>query len=208
MTFREARKDRRAFRRACMAIVMGAFLVGIQCSREPEKKEPDVSSSIGNVALLVFSADDQTLLGTAEPFPLPADTPVASALDALGRHLEKTFFSRGYGNQPSDIHFNVERIDYVPIRKRHLRIGTINMVDKDRVAVESFFQGSRGAQTTFCMLTATFLQPHLDPPLLDGLVLLYNGETLTGLDHIDLTGVLTPRLVQTIVYRAIYAAGR
>jgi hypothetical protein len=156
---------------------------------------------------MVFSADDQTLLGSARHFPLPPDTTLKTALDALGDHLAKTFFSRGYGNQLSKIHFQVQRIDYLRHRERPLRIATINMVDKGEVAIDSFFQGSRGAQTTFCMLTSTFLQPQLDPPLLDGLILLYNGEALQGLDHIDLSGILTPRLVQRVVYRAIYTAG-
>ena len=193
------------FRFACSVILTGALLAGVQCSRDSETPAPGSSPPIGNVALLVFSADNSNLLGAAAPFPLPPDTPLATALDALGRHLEKGFFSRSYANQPSDIHFHVVRIDQVPISNRPLRIATINMVDKEKVAIESFFQGSRGAQTTFCMLTATFLQPHLDPPLLDGLVLLYNGDTVKGLDHIDLTGILTPRLVQPVVYHALHA---
>jgi len=80
------------------------------------------------------------------------------------------------------------------------------MVDKKEDAVRFFFQGSAGGQTTFYMITATFMQPHLGPPLLDGLVLLYNGKTLRELDHINLTGILTPRSAQHIAERAIQRA--
>jgi hypothetical protein len=48
------------------------------------------------------------------------------------------------------------------------------------------------------------MQPHLEPPLLDGLVLLYNGQMLSELDHINLSGILTPRLFKYVARRAIY----
>ena len=66
-----------------------------------------------------------------------------------------------------------------------------------------FFQGSGGGQTTFYILAATFMQPHLDPPLIDGLVLLYNGTLLPELDHINLRGILIPRIAQHVAKRAI-----
>jgi len=77
------------------------------------------------------------------------------------------------------------------------------MVDKNEHAMKHFFQGSTGGQTTFSMLGATFIQPHLAPPLIDGLVIFYNGKTLPELDHINLSGILTPRLVRYVAKRAI-----
>jgi hypothetical protein len=53
------------------------------------------------------------------------------------------------------------------------------------------------------MIGATFMQPHLSPPLLDGLVVLYNGEILPQLDHINLEGILVPRTVKHAVEQAI-----
>ena len=58
------------------------------------------------------------------------------------------------------------------------------------------------------MLAATFMQPHLKPPLVDGLVLLYNGQIIPELDHINVKGILTPRLVQHIAKRAIQGKER
>jgi hypothetical protein len=82
------------------------------------------------------------------------------------------------------------------------------MIDKNKDAMRYFFQGSAGGQTTFCMLAATFMQPHLSPPLVDGLVLLYNGKILPELDHISLTGILIPGPVQHVAKRAIHGTKR
>jgi hypothetical protein len=52
------------------------------------------------------------------------------------------------------------------------------------------------------------MQPHLNPPLVDGLVFLYNGEMLPELDHINVEGILIPRLVQRVAKRAIHSIKR
>ena len=85
-----------------------------------------------------------------------------------------------------------------------MKIAIINMKDDNEYAMKYFFQGSTGGQTTFSMLGATFIQPHLEKPLLEGLILLYNGEALPELDHINLSGILIPRLVKYVARRAIY----
>jgi hypothetical protein len=48
------------------------------------------------------------------------------------------------------------------------------MVDAARITVSTFFQGSTGGTATENVLLANFLQPRLAPPLLDGVVFLYN----------------------------------
>ena len=54
------------------------------------------------------------------------------------------------------------------------------------------------------MLAATFLQPHLDPPLVDGLILLYNGEEFPTIDHVNLRGIVTPQAIRPVVTKALY----
>ncbi|GAH91623.1 unnamed protein product, partial [marine sediment metagenome] len=98
---------------------------------------------------------------------------VRDALDSLGQNLAKNYFSKAYTDKVTDIHFEVLRIDEISAPSRRLRIAVVNMVDTNGDARRYFFQGSAGGQTTFCMLAATFIQPHLRLPLLDGLVLLY-----------------------------------
>ena len=175
---------------------------------DPDKPFPNGPQVIGNVNLYTFSSDDQYFLSNAQPFILPPKTSLRDALDSLGRHLSKTYFSRSYTNALTDIHFEVLRIDRLSTPSRPLLTAIVNMVDVNNDALSYFFQGSTGGQTTFCMLTATFIQPHLDPPLLDGLVILYNGKLLAKLDHINLTGLLTPRLVEYVAKRAILSMER
>lgn len=170
------------------------------CSEAPKEEEPPV---IGEVEVYTFSPDRRHLLSNAQPFPLPPGTSLPDALGRLGGHLAHTYFRKTYTQKETNIRFEVVDIDTIATPSRSLRVATINMVDPDRDAMGYFFQGSSGGRTTFSLLTATFLQPHLDPPLLDGLVLLYNGEILPELDHINLAGILTPRVVYHIAERAI-----
>jgi hypothetical protein len=129
-------------------------------------------------------------------------------VDNLGQYLVDNYFCKTYTSKLTRIHFEVLSIDVISTPSRPLRIAVVNMVDTDSEAMSSFFQGSIGGQTTFHMLAATFMQPHLSPPLLDGLVLLYNGEILPELDHINLSGILIPRSIKHVVRRAIHRGER
>ena len=191
-----------------MVFLMTSIFLISCLADDPDKPFPNGPQVIGNVKLYTFSSDDQYFLSNAQPFILPPKTSLRDALDSLGRHLSKTYFSRSYTNALTDIHFEVLRIDRLSTPSRPLLTAIVNMVDVNNDALSYFFQGSTGGQTTFCMLTATFMQPHLDPPLLDGLVILYNGKLLAKLDHINLTGLLTPRLVEYVAKRAILSMER
>jgi len=185
-----------------------AILTDLGCQNDSGKAPPASSHVIGDVKLYTFSADQEYLLSNAQPFKLPPTTLLKDALDRLGIHMAQNYFSKTYTHKKTDIHFEILAIHQIPTPSRLLRIAVINMVDKEQDAMGYFFQGSAGARTTFFMLTATFMQPHLNPPLLDGLVFLYNGEILQELDHINLTGMLTPRLVRSHTYRAIQSSGK
>ena len=139
---------------------------------------------------------------------MPPNTSISDTVDNLGQYLVENYFCKTYTNKLTRIHFEVLSIDVISPPSRLLRIAVVNMVDTDSEAMSYFFQGSTGGQTTFCMLAATFMQPHLSPPLLDGLVLLYNGEILPELDHIDLSGILIPKAIEHIVRRAIQRGER
>ena len=183
-------------------------LMNLGCFNDSGKAPIGSSQIIGEVELYTFSPDHQYFLTDAQPFTLPSSTLLRDALDRLGRDLAKSYFSKTYTDKATDIHFEVLRIDEIATPSRPLRIAVVNMVDKNKDAMRYFFQGSAGGQTTFCMLAATFMQPHLSPPLVDGLVLLYNGKILPELDHISLTGILIPRAVQHVAKRAIHGPKR
>lgn len=183
-------------------------LLNFGCFNNSGKSPQALSQIIGDVDLYTFSPDRQEFLGDAQPFILPPNTLLRDALDSLGRDLAKNYFYKTYTGKVTDIHFEVVRIDEVATPSRPLRIAVINMVDKDKDAMRYFFQGSAGGQTTFYMLVATFMQPHLSPPLVDGLVILYNGKILPELDHISLTGILIPRSAEHIAKRVIHSTKR
>ena len=124
-------------------------------------------------------------------------------MDNLGRHLAENYCLKTYTQKLTHIHFEILNVDEISTSSRKIRIAVVNMVDRDRDSMNSFFQGSTGGMTTFYMLVATFMQTHLNPPLLDGLIILYNGKILSGLDHINLEGILIPRMVQDVVKQAI-----
>jgi hypothetical protein len=186
---------------ATLAMCVGLFSGCERAGRES-------SQGIGEVELYTFSPDRQHLLSNARPFALPPRTSHREALDRLGGHLAETYFQSTYTGETTNIHFDVMGIDEIGDPSRLLRIATVNMLDPGGYAMRYFFQGSGGAQTTFYVLAATFMQPHLDSSLLDGLVLLYNGEMLPELDHINLRGILTPRLVRHSAKRAIDGSRR
>jgi hypothetical protein len=190
-------------RQVFSSLTAATLLVSLGLFSSCEKATQAPSQGIGERELYTFSPDRRHVIGNAQPFRLSPTTSVEDALESFGEHLATTYFQRTYTEELTNIHFDVMGIDEIGDPSRPLRVATVNMVDPDGYGMNYFFQGSAGGQTTFYILAATFLQPHLDPPLIDGLVLLYNGEILPELDHINLRGILTPRLVQYVTKRAI-----
>jgi hypothetical protein len=185
-----------------------SVLLNSGCSNNSDTSPSDQSQVVGNVKLYTFSPHHKYFLGNAQPFILPPNTSINETVDNLGQYLADNYFSKTYTSKLTRIHFEVLNLDEIPTPSRPLRIAVVNMVDTDSEAMSSFFQGSIGGRTTFHMLAATFMQPHLNPPLLDGLVLLYNGEILPELDHINLSGILIPRSIKHVVRRAIHRGER
>ena len=190
------------------SIVVVITSLSLGCFDGHEKEMQGPSQSLGEVELYTFSPDEEYLLSNAQPFQLSPHTIFKEALESLGQHLSDTYFKKTYTGKATKILFEVVRVNEILIPSRPLRIATVNMVDPDKDAMRYFFQGSAGARTTFYMIGATFMQPHLNPPLLDGLVLLYNGEILPELDHINAEGILIPRLVRRVTKRAVYGSKR
>ena len=190
------------------SLIMVATGLTFGCFDSSEKVAQEPSQILGEAELYTFSPDQQYLLSNAQPFRLSPHTSLKDALNSLGQRLAETYFQKTYTGKATKIHFEVVGVNEIVISSRPLRIATVNMVDPDRDAMRYFFQGSAGARTTFYMIGATFMQPHLNPPLLDGLVFLYNGEMLPELDHINVEGILIPRLVQRVTKRAIQGIKR
>ena len=184
-------------------VITVSVLTNIGCSNNSEPLAPESTPVIADTEFYTFTPDDRYYLGSAQALMLPHNISVKDVLDTLSVNLATTYFFKTFQNELSGIRFEVISVDEIPTLSRPVRIAVVNMLDPKRVAMGHYFQGSCGGAVTFAMLAATFIQPHLDPPLLDGLILLYNGEMLPDLDHINLNGILIPRMVDGYVSRAI-----
>ena len=188
-------------------LFVGLIWVGLMlwgCPGSPEPRESALVDRIGSIVCYVFEPDAQEYLAAPQRFPLSEEMSSAAALTALGTHLSQNYFNSDPGGETPPIRFEVLGVHRLPVSHRPYRLAVINMIDPQLEALQGFFQGSAGGQTTFYMLTATFLQPHLDPPLADGLILLYNGEEFPVFDHINLRGILTPEVIRPVVNNVLY----
>lgn len=183
---------------AVWAAVLIALLAGCRADRQPAADPP-----VGTPALLVFSVDPEAMLSEPKLAGIPPETSLSEALDRLGKHLATGYFAPQDPPETADIRFEVQGITLLPSGSRHLRVATIDMIDPKGTALTDFFQGSMGAQSTFHLVAATFLQPQLDPPLLDGMILLYNGERFPVMDHVQLSEIVVPEQVRRAVVRAV-----
>jgi hypothetical protein len=182
--------------------LIGVILVLQGCMEPPPSPEPPPDDRIGAVEAYVFEPDSQEYLSAPQPFPLEAGMSTMEALTALGRHLIQTYFRSDAGE--TTIRFDVLGVHRFPVAHRAYRLAVINMIDPQLEALQGFFQGSAGGLTTYYMLTATFMQPQLDPPLVDGLILLYNGEEFPEIDHVSFRGIVTPEAVRPVVTKVLY----
>jgi hypothetical protein len=170
------------------------------CHEPPEASRP--VDYLGPFTAYVFQPDSQHYLTAPQPFPLAPEGSVTGALEALGAHLSRHYFSSGTAD--ARISFEIMSVHSIPVGHRNYRLAVVNLVDPDGDALQVFFQGSAGGQTTFYMLAAAFLQAHHAPPLVDGIILLYNGETFPEADHVNFRGIVTPEMIRPVVMQAMF----
>ena len=177
--------------------------LGIWACSDPAPAPSVPDDRIGPVTAYVFDPDAQDYLSAPQPYDLdPAMSP-RDALAKLADHLSRTYFNRDAESVPP-IHFEILNVQRLALPHRTYRLAVVNMVDPQLEARRVFFQGSAGGQTTFFMLTATLLQPQMEPPLADGLILLYNGEEFPEIDHVNFRGIVTPDAVRHVVMKALF----
>lgn len=168
-----------------------------------EKQAPNSYAGV----LYTFEPGRDQPLGAARPIKHLSPTTTADALKILAADLENGYFFKTPGGGSSRIRFNIDKIQTIHAGGRRHCVAVVDLQDARRLAHRYFFQGSFGGRTTFFMIAATFLQAQNDPPLLDGLILLYNGHPFPQMDHIDFTGIVTPAAVLRTVRRVTAAAG-
>jgi len=179
------------------------FLIGVPptfCDSGADKLDSQLSTSR---QYYTFSPGHRELFEGARPLRLPENYSVSDVLDTLSVHLARGYFGRITNDQPTNIQINLVRLEELPSTSRSIWIAVFDMIDPQELALGYFFQGSDGGAKTAAMISATLLQPQTDPPLLDGLIFLYNGAVLPRLDHINLSGILIPETIEYQVRRAI-----
>ncbi|MFO7965659.1 MAG: hypothetical protein R6U50_17165 [Desulfobacterales bacterium] len=180
------------------AIFLSGFMTAVLVlsgDSEKSRTEPGAASVYTGI-LYTFEPGTEEVLESARPVRHPENIAVEDALTLLAGYLEKTYFGKTPRGDDSLIHFDIEKIYYIGESHPRRRIAVIEMEDQNKIALRHFFQGSFGGQTTFYMIAANFLQAQSDPPLLDGLILNYNGNAFPQMDHIDFTGIVTPASVR------------
>ncbi len=178
-------------------------VLGLSGDTPKDGIENESSASVYTGDLYVFTPGTERVLEFARLVSRPSCLSVPDALSLLARHLEKMYFFKQPDGEETHIRFVVKNFHFIGVPHRRYCIAVIDMKDEDEVARRHFFQGSFGGQTTFFMIAATFLQAQNDPPLLDGLILLYNGKLFPQMDHIDFSGIVTPKSVRRTVLKVI-----
>lgn len=187
--------------RTGLLLVLSLIVCGCPASPPPAPSAAD--APLGAVELLTFIADDSHYLAAGHRLPAEPTLRPGEAIQQLADQLNRTYFNDGRETPTGGIRIEVLGIDTIDLPHRLLRVVAVNLHDPQQTAWRSFFQGSAGGQTTYYLLAATLMQPHLDPPLADGLVVLYNGEAFPELDHIRFRGIVSAESIRPVVLQAL-----
>jgi hypothetical protein len=129
----------------------------------------------------------------ASPLGIRDGADVEIVLDSLLGYLSNNYFRSVAGIDPDKIiSLKLEKIDSIKTSERIYKIAIVNIIDTNKVCMAYYFQGSTGAHCTYITLGTNLLQPQCNLTFLDGVIILYNGSPLVGLDHINIDGILIP----------------
>ncbi len=153
---------------------------------------------IGKVNLYKFEPTD------APPFIIPhrinlnQNTKIEAVLDTLINVLNNyEYFKK------DKISFEIAKLEEIQFSNRIFRIGIVNILDKGRVALTKQFQGSTGGGITNTVILSNLVQPQLYDPILDGLILSYNGDAFEDMDHVNFNKIITESDIFHLVKQAI-----
>ncbi|MBA3030800.1 MAG: hypothetical protein FP816_18580 [Desulfobacteraceae bacterium] len=183
-------------------LLMLLMVCVLSCSGKKEETENYDTHASGPFYRFVPGSDG--MLERAEKIELPSEMNAESILKVLGEDLAQTYFAENPSGEKTGIGFDILTISEIESAGRSYRVAVINMVDQKEDALHHFFQGSYGGQVTFYMIAATLMQAQNHPPLVDGMILQYNGEAFPKLDHINFQGIVVPGTVSAMAKSTIY----
>ncbi len=133
---------------------------------------------IGDVGLYKFEPTGIPPFGMAHRLNIDSNTKIKDVIDTLIVVLNNyEYFKK------DNITFKINKIEEIGFSNKTFRIGIINLLDADSVALTHHFQGSSGGSMTSMVITSTLLQPQLYEPLFDGIIITYNDNVLLDMDH-------------------------
>lgn len=186
---------------AALGLWVGGCTAEMSSAEAPTRSQATPpAQTLGARAIYTYTPDPDAECLRAEPQPdwLSPELTLEAVLDSLGDALSSSYFYEWY-DEPTGIAFETVEVERLPTPPDPMRIAVVNMVDPDRWAERGFFQGTTGGYMTQLMISATFMQVAPAPdeaPLLDGLVLLYNGERILPMDHTGLDQIQQPEDVE------------
>jgi len=126
-------------------------------------------------------------------------------LDSLASFLSQTFFvtENKFFESKKKIKISIQKIIKLNLPERKCLIAVVNIDDQDQICMTTYFQGTTGGNNTFLMLVSNLMQPQLEFPLIDGVIILYNGTELKNMDHINLEGLISEREIDKYIRIAI-----
>ncbi len=180
------------------------FLLLLHLNNPLISNDKNSSSKTRYINLYTFFMSSQLQFDKPEPFELSDSMTVSEVLDTLGKHLSQTYFYEinMLKTIKTNIKFEVVKVEEIQTPIRPFRLATINLIDPQELCVGFFFQGSSSGYNTINMLLANFLQPHLSIPLIDGLIILYNGKVLHMMDQTNLERIFIPSDARQNVQKA------
>ncbi len=126
-------------------------------------------------------------------------------LDSLASFLTVDYFvpKYKYYKNKAKISIKIDSIITFNSTDRQYGIAVVNIKDPDEICMTLYFQGSTGGYYTYIMLVSNLMQPQLKDPLLDGIIFLYNNSELKGMDHINLSGIISERGIDFGIRKAL-----
>jgi hypothetical protein len=163
-----------------------------------QDSEKSKIEKIGPVELYEFEPSAYYPLGKAHRLNIDPNFTVENVIDTLIYVLNNYDYFQKY-----NIFFEKVKIEEIVFPNKIFRIGIINIIDTEKTALGIHFQGSTGGATTNMLISSTLIQPQLDDPLLEGLIITYNNEVLFEMDHVDFDRIIPPAESERAAINAI-----
>jgi hypothetical protein len=193
---------------AMLMLVVTNCSMNVDRNGSPGSRVPEKDAPAAHYEELLLYMPDRAAAGeqvqlSVEPLEVPSQASREELLSLLSKRIAQEYFT-SYEGEAVPIILSIDSVKKVCIAEECLDVGVINIIDPHHLAPGSFFQGTTSSEYTYNVLTANFLQPQLESPLLDAVIFLYNGTMMRPLDHIDLSGMHSRRSVGAAAMRALW----